>query len=124
MNEVPARWPQAWVRAVLEIALLTVLEDGPAHGYALAEALADRGFGRLRGGSLYPVLARLEEAGDVTTTWEEGAGGPGRRTYAITDTGRARRATELDELAALVQALGDGPGATERSPEPRMKEER
>ena len=105
MTDTAARWPQTWVRAVLEPALLTALESGPAHGYALAEALAHRGFGRLRGGSLYPVLARLESAGDVTTTWEEGVGGPGRRTYAITAAGRDRRAAELTDLRALVEEL-------------------
>ncbi|MCH8612815.1 PadR family transcriptional regulator [Arsenicicoccus dermatophilus] len=122
MKDVDARWPQAWVRAVLEPALLTVLATGPAHGYALAEALADAGFGRLRGGSLYPVLARLEDAGDVTTTWQEGAGGPGRRTYAITAKGRARRAQELAELTALVHVLHHWESAT-GDPDPDAKEE-
>nr|WP_255397963.1 helix-turn-helix transcriptional regulator [Micrococcus sp. FDAARGOS_333] len=35
----------------------------------MAQTLAERGFGKLRGGSLYPVLARLEEAGHVDTRW-------------------------------------------------------
>lgn len=100
-----SRWPQAWVRAVLEVALLGVLSQGPAHGYGLAEILAAQGFGRLRGGSLYPVLARLEDAGDVTTTWQDGSGGPGRKLYTITDTGRHRRERELDELADLLAVL-------------------
>lgn len=105
MDDEASRWPQAWVRAVLETALLGVLCDGPAHGYALAESLSLEGFGRLRGGSLYPVLARLEDAGHVSSTWQEGSGGPGRRLYTITDAGRRRREQELCDLAALLGVL-------------------
>ena len=71
-------WPSAWVRAALEPAILGALTAGPLHGYGIAQTLAARGFGTLRGGSLYPVLARLEEAGHVTTRWVEGQAGPGR----------------------------------------------
>lgn len=116
MTDPQARWPQAWVRAMLEPALLGVLESGPAHGYALAEALADRGFGRLRGGSLYPVLARLEEGGDVTTSWQPGEGGPGRRTYTITDAGRERRRRDVARLGELLDAL-TAPHATTTRPD-------
>lgn len=95
-------WPSAWVRAALEPAILGALTAGPLHGYAIAQTLAARGFGTLRGGSLYPVLARLEEAGHVTTRWVEGQGGPGRKDYALTDAGR----TEYADAVASFQALG------------------
>ncbi len=102
-----ARWPAPWVRAVLGTAVLAALEDGPLHGYAIAVVLADRGLGRPKGGSLYPLLATLESEGAVLATWVQGESGPGRRTYALTDTGRARLAGERRQWSALVSALGE-----------------
>lgn len=104
-----ALWPPPWVRAVLDTAVLGLLTAGPAHGYGIAQQLETAGFGLLKGGSLYPLLARLEEGGWVTTAWEEGPSGPGRRQYAITDAGRERYAHDVRALAELthtVQTLG------------------
>ena len=98
-------WPAAWVRAALEPAILGALTAGPLHGYGIAQTLAARGFGTLRGGSLYPVLARLEEAGHVSTRWVEGQGGPGRKDYALTDAGRAEYADAVASFRALGAAL-------------------
>ena len=99
-------WPSAWVRAALEPAILGALTAGPLHGYGIAQTLAARGFGTLRGGSLYPVLARLEEAGLVSTRWVEGQGGPGRKDYALTDAGRRAHRDAVAELHRLADALG------------------
>ncbi len=102
----PAPWPSAWVRAALEPAILGSLAAGPLHGYGIAQALAEHGFGRLRGGSLYPVLGRLEEAGHVTARWVEGASGPGRKDYALTEAGRRAHRDAVAELHRLADALG------------------
>ena len=98
-------WPSAWVRAALEPAILGALTAGPLHGYGITQTLAARGFGTLRGGSLYPVLARLEEAGHVSTRWVEGQGGPGRKDYALTDAGRTAYADAVASFRALGAAL-------------------
>lgn len=103
MNDVA--WPASWVRAVLGTAVLAVLEFEPRHGYGIAEALEKRGLGRPRGGSLYPLLQTLEDAGAVTATWESGATGPGRRTYVLTDVGHSRLARERDSWQRLTAAL-------------------
>jgi PadR family transcriptional regulator PadR len=83
-----------WVRATLELAILAALTQGERHGYALAQHLAEHGLGTIRGGVLYPVLNRLEAAAAVSSTWQAGEGGPGRKVCAITEDGR-RRLTEL-----------------------------
>ena len=99
------RWPGPWVRAALDLAVLTSLTGGRLHGYAIAQALAEHGFGLLKGGSLYPVLNRLEEAGDVEATWTEGQGGPGRREYELTAAGRGRLDRELASWRGLTDTL-------------------
>ena len=100
-----ALWPTPWVRAALDLAVLASLTDGPLHGYAIGQALAAHGFGLLKGGSLYPVLGRLEEAGSVEATWTEGQGGPGRREYQLTSTGRDRLDRDLVSWGELGETL-------------------
>ncbi len=46
----------------------------------------------IKGGTLYPVLSRLEEQGLTRTWWVEGAGGPGRKLIAITPMGESELA--------------------------------
>ncbi|WP_147916704.1 PadR family transcriptional regulator [Ruania zhangjianzhongii] len=111
---IDPRWPTPWVRAALGTATLAVLSDGPLHGYGIAVTLAERGFGRPKGGSLYPLLATLEAEGAVTAIWAQGASGPGRKTYALTDAGRARLAQERASWSHLVEELGHR-GTAERS---------
>lgn len=82
-------WPPEWLRGVLEPCVLHVLADGPTYGYAIAERLDELGLGRLKGGTLYPLLGRLETAGHVTVEWRVGEGGPGRKYYELTTDGRA-----------------------------------
>src|SRR5690349_215493 len=94
-----------WVRAALDLAVLASLTEAPLHGYGIAQSLEAAGFGLLKGGSLYPVLGRLEEAGDVEAAWVEGQGGPGRREYALTRTGRVRLARELASWHELGETL-------------------
>lgn len=104
-----AEWPTPWVRAALDVAVLASLTEGPLHGYAIGQTLAAHGFGLLKGGSLYPVLGRLEEAGSVEAAWVEGSGGPGRREYHLTSAGRDRLDRELAswrDLGATLTTMG------------------
>lgn len=69
--------------------LLAVLEAGPAHGYAVIEALRTGSGGTfdLPTGTVYPALHRLESLGLVASTWSDGTGRR-RRTYRLTPAGR------------------------------------
>lgn len=83
-------WPSDWMRGVLELAVMRVLLDGPSYGYAITGRLRDVGLGEIKGGTLYPLLTRLEASGDVATEWRAGDGGPGRKFFAVTPAGRDR----------------------------------
>lgn len=95
------------MRAVLGTAVLSVLASDDLHGYGIAERLAERGFGRPRGGSLYPLLAALEADGAVSADWQPGTTGPGRRIYRLTPLGRTRLDREVRDWASLAAALSD-----------------
>jgi DNA-binding PadR family transcriptional regulator len=61
----------------------------------------------LKSGTLYPVLARLEEAGWVTSAWEDtdprDVGRPRRRYYELTGLGQRVGTAALGEFAHLPQ---------------------
>ena len=84
----------AWVRASLGLAVLAVLSEGDAHGYALAQRITELGLTPVRGGALYPVLGRLEIEGAVESLWQAGDGGPGKKVYTMTEAGRIRLQAE------------------------------
>jgi DNA-binding PadR family transcriptional regulator len=73
-------------RGDVRLAVLTLLAEQPMHGYQIITELAERSGGTWRPspGSIYPTLQQLEDEGLVTATRQDG-----RRTYALTDAGRA-----------------------------------
>ncbi|MFE7671993.1 PadR family transcriptional regulator [Streptomyces albidoflavus] len=48
----------------------------------------EAGLGQIKGGTVYPVLNRLEEAGLVQAEFRAAERGPGRRYYELTPDGR------------------------------------
>jgi DNA-binding PadR family transcriptional regulator len=93
----------------VDLLLLSCLEEGPAHGYRLAERLRERSQGAfdLPEGTVYPALYRLERRRLVTSRWEE-VGGRRRRVYRLTSRGTAelvRQRSEWRELARAVETV-------------------
>ncbi|MBM0277843.1 PadR family transcriptional regulator [Micromonospora tarensis] len=76
-----------WLRGVLDICVLALLAEQESYGYQLAQALDAVGVGPIQGGTLYPVLLRLQKTGLVTAEWREGTAGPARKYYRLTDHG-------------------------------------
>lgn len=77
------------MRGVLSLCVLAVVAEQESYGYAIAQRLQAAGLGTVRGGTLYPVLTRLEHDGLVTSRWGEGEAGPGRKFFAVTPAGLA-----------------------------------
>jgi len=92
----------------LDLLLLAVLAEGPAHGYAVIESLRRRSGGLfdLPEGTIYPALHRLEEQELLLSRWSED--GPRRkRVYQLTAKGRqalARRQDEWRQFSGAVNA--------------------
>lgn len=80
-------WPAEWMRGVLEVCVMAVLAEGPTYGYAIAASLETAGLGTVKGGTLYPLLGRLEAAELVDVRWGAGESGPGRKYYRLNDAG-------------------------------------
>jgi PadR family transcriptional regulator, regulatory protein PadR len=104
------------LRGHLENLILSVLDQGEAHGLEVSRRLQEAGCGalRLKEGSLYPALYRLEEAGLVEAVWEEetkGRRGARRRIYHLTTKGTKALAKGRAEWQHFVQVVGSILGA-------------
>jgi PadR family transcriptional regulator, regulatory protein PadR len=111
-------WPAQWLRGALELCVLALVAERDTYGYAIAQRLEAANFGRIKGGTLYPILLRLEEDGLVTSTWQAGEAGPGRKFFQITTQGRkelqSRRASWIAFTTATDKLLsGAATGADE-----------
>lgn len=94
-------------RAFQRSCLLLFLSDGQAHGYELLDAVRNAGLRSAEAGGLYRCLRSMEEDRLVTSWWEPSQQGPPRRTYVLTDDGRAATHAALDDLREI-RLLLDG----------------
>src|SRR3954452_15330180 len=99
------------VRGHLETMILSTLERGEAHGLEILRRLEDAGCGllRLKEGSLYPALYRLEAAGEGKAAWEadgHGRRGARRRIYRLTAKGQRTLDAGRAEWRQFVQVIG------------------
>lgn len=88
----------------LRLYLLSLLDEGPRHGYDIIQALSDRTGGTYTpsAGTIYPRLSKLEEEGLVTKTVD------GRKSvYEITDAGRAEVSARGGDLEGIEAGLTD-----------------
>ncbi len=77
-------------KGVLELAILAVLDAQEYYSIEIIEQLSRQPALTATPGTVYPLLARLDKAGKVTTRWvEAGSGGPPRKYYRLTNEGRA-----------------------------------
>ena len=96
-------------KGVLELCVLTLLSRGDAYGYEIASRLMqDVGMGE---GTIYPLMRRMQDDSLVSTYLVETSGGPPRKYYRLTDSGRATLAAQRSEWrnfqAAVEKMLGD-----------------
>jgi len=86
----------------LRLYLLSLLNDGPRHGYEVIQDLEQRfnGLYSPSAGTVYPRLAKLEEEGLVERT-DEGR----KAVYSITDAGRAEVRARADDVSNLQSDL-------------------
>jgi DNA-binding PadR family transcriptional regulator len=91
----------------VRLALLSLLGDGPKHGYQLMKDLQDRAGGAYRAsaGTVYPTLQQLEDEGLIESEKQGG-----RRVYSLTDAGRAELARDPESVRNIwerAESLGD-----------------
>lgn len=100
-------------RGTLEMILLRLISERQMYGYELASTLEKRGGSlfRIKEGTLYPILYRLENAGYIESRWETLERGVPRKYYQLTKTGTkylGGRMAEWKEFTTAISKLMEG----------------
>jgi len=82
------------------LAILSLLSEGPKHGYQIMKEMEERSGGlyRASAGSVYPTLQQLEDEDLIRADQQEG-----KRVFSITDAGRAELAKDPDAVRRIWQ---------------------
>jgi DNA-binding PadR family transcriptional regulator len=77
----------------IRLALLSLVAEGPSHGYELMKKLEERAGGvyRASAGTVYPTLQQLEDEGLIASESQDD-----KRIYRLTEAGR-RELEQLDD---------------------------
>lgn len=86
----------------LQLLLLAMLAEKPAHGYELIKAIESlsNGFYAPSPGMVYPALTYLEELGHLLVTQEGN-----RKSYSLSDTGREHLGQNKERVEAMMSRL-------------------
>ena len=95
------------MKGVTEAILLYLINEIPMYGYQIIKELEKRttGYLRLKGGTIYPALQRLEGKGLVKSRWQQITERQRRRYYEITDKGRQFLADKLADWKEFSTAV-------------------
>lgn len=87
----------------VRLALLSLLDDGPAHGYELMKRLEERSGGMYQAsaGTVYPVLQQLEDEGLIRAHEHEG-----KRVFELTEAGREELGRHGEAVARIWKRAG------------------
>ena len=101
----------------LRLMVLALLAEGPQHGYQLIRAFTEKSGEAYAPspGVLYPLLSLLADMGLA----EEIAGGGARRSFALTDAGKAEieaKKAEIDAAFARLTAMAEHASRTDAAP--------
>jgi DNA-binding PadR family transcriptional regulator len=97
----------------VEFLVLSILNDGPLHGYGIVQEMSSRTDGRIspRPGDLYRVLYRLDQRGLLVPDDRKGRCKKERRTcYRITRLGRTVLVSEAEFLKKMAAEVLTGRG--------------
>jgi len=94
-------------RGVVEACILGLLAREPMYGWQLADKLISGGEIIASIGTLYPVLTRLRERGEVSSFHAPSESGPPRRYYELTAAGRQSLQAFRDDWGAFTASVTD-----------------
>ena len=94
-------------RGTAELAILSVLEQAPLHGYEIARQIEEQSHGALKFSlaALYPMLYRMESRGWLRGSWETSETGRRRRCYQLLPRGEKMVAPMRKEWENLQRAM-------------------
>jgi len=96
------------LKGVLAGCVLKIISEKEIYGYELVQILQRKGFTSIVGGTIYPLLQKLEKQELIVATFKSSPEGPDRKYFKITTSGEnALKEFELEwqELVTNVANL-------------------
>lgn len=104
-------WQTQLRKGLLDIVILNLLRHGERHGYEMVQSLKVIQGLKIREGNIYPILARLQTDGLVTSYCEASRDGPPRKYFKLTDSGQKALADmniHWDQITESIQHIRKG----------------
>jgi transcriptional regulator len=95
------------LQGTLDLLILKALALGPLHGLGVSRRIEQvtKGTFRVKPGSLFPALHRLEAAGWLTSEWGESDLNRRAKYYRLTPAGHRQLSHETDEWSRIARAI-------------------
>jgi len=90
-------------KGVIELCVLSLLSRRDCYGYDISEFLSARI--DISDGTVYPILRKLKADGLVTAYLQEESGGPPRKYYKLTKSGREEYLSSRAEWLGFVKIV-------------------
>jgi PadR family transcriptional regulator, regulatory protein PadR len=103
------------LQGTLDLLIMRTIALEPMHGWAIAQRIQQisEDLLRVRQGSLYPALHRLEHQGWITADWGASENNRRARFYSLTKAGREQLVQQSSRwhrlAAAMARVLGPAP---------------
>lgn len=103
-----SKFVQQLKKGVLDLVVLRLIANADTYGYEIIQKLEKTGgpHFKLKDGTLYPVLYRLEDSGYIRSAWQmnEGRANP-KKYYSITPEGRQKYQEYWDSWNAFNESV-------------------
>ncbi|MEZ5175314.1 MAG: PadR family transcriptional regulator [Acidimicrobiia bacterium] len=94
------------LKGVLDMCLLSLIDEEPSYGYEMANKLSERGLDLVSEGSIYPTLSRMQRSGLIEGYFVEAEGsGPPRKYYRIRSAGKKQLKLWKKEWLSLSEGV-------------------
>src|ERR671925_2305476 len=95
------------LQGTLDLLVLKSLALGPLHGLGVSNRIAQitKGTFKVKPGSLFPALHRMEEAGWLQSSWGESENNRRAKYYRLTAAGRRQLKTETEDWQRISLAI-------------------
>jgi PadR family transcriptional regulator PadR len=107
-------WQTQLRKGMLDIVILNFLAHDPCHGYEIVQQLKKAKGLKLREGSIYSILSRLEQESFIESYTQDGSDGPPRKCFNITPTGAdmlKQMNIHWEKMISSIQQVRKGDGA-------------
>jgi PadR family transcriptional regulator PadR len=93
------------LKGVLEGCVLSIISKEEIYGYELVQKLREKGFQKIVGGTIYPLLQKLEKQGVIKSQILPSSEGPNRKYFSLTNAGKTQLTSFKKQWRELVQKV-------------------